>query len=75
MGDVGTSSIAIGPWSVTVTPETVAILSTHKQRAAQQCLELGTTLTDDSFVFSYAPDHHRRQGRSGTRWQPSTTRL
>ena len=30
-----------------MTPETVAILSTHKQRAAQQCLELGTTLTDE----------------------------
>jgi hypothetical protein len=40
-------------------PETVAILTAHRQRAGQQCAELGTTLTGDSFVFSYAPDHQR----------------
>lgn len=40
-------------------PETVTILTVHKQRAEQQCAELGTTLDDGSFVFSYAPDHRR----------------
>jgi len=44
---------------VNLDPETVAILTAHKQRAEQQCAELGTTLDDDSFVFSYAPDHRR----------------
>ena len=44
---------------VNLDPETVAILTAHKQRAEQQCAELGTTLNDGSFVFSYAPDHRR----------------
>lgn len=38
---------------------TVAILTAHKQRAETRCAALGTTLDDDAFVFSYAPDHRR----------------
>jgi integrase len=44
---------------VNLDPETVAILTAHKQLAARQCAEIGTTLDEDSFVFSYAPDHRR----------------
>jgi integrase len=44
---------------VSLDPDTVAILSDHKQRVEQRCAEIGNTLTDDSFVFSYAPDHRR----------------
>ena len=44
---------------VNLDPETVTILTAHKQRAEQQCAELGMTLADDSFVFSYTPDHRR----------------
>jgi integrase len=44
---------------VSLDPATVAILAAHKQRAQRHCIELGTTLDDDTFVFSYAPDHRR----------------
>jgi integrase len=44
---------------VNLDPETIAILAAHKQRAEQQCTDIGTMLDDDSFVFSYAPDHRR----------------
>ena len=39
---------------VNLDPETVAILTVHKQRVQQRCAELGTTLPNDAFVFSYA---------------------
>lgn len=39
--------------------DTVASLTAHKERAQRRCAELGTTLDDDAFVFSYAPDHRR----------------
>lgn len=39
--------------------DTIAILTDHKQRVRRCCTELGTTLDDDAFVFSYAPDHRR----------------
>ncbi|MCA1693708.1 MAG: site-specific integrase [Actinobacteria bacterium] len=45
---------------VSLDPGTVAILTAHKQRAEQQCAALGTTLADDGFVFSYAPDHRQQ---------------
>jgi integrase len=38
---------------------TIAILTDHRQRARRRCTELSTTLDDDAFVFSYAPDHRR----------------
>ena len=38
---------------------TIDILTEHKDRAQRHCAELGTTLDDDAFVFSYAPDHRR----------------
>jgi integrase len=44
---------------VSLDPATVAILTAHKERAQRRCIELGTTLDDDTFVFSYAPDHRR----------------
>lgn len=44
---------------VNLDPETIAILAAHKERSAHQCAAIGTTLDDDSFVFSYAPDHRR----------------
>jgi integrase len=44
---------------VSLDPATIAILTSHKQRAQRSCTELGTTLDDDTFVFSYAPDHRR----------------
>ena len=45
---------------VSLDPDTVTILTGSQQQCAeQQCVELGTTLTDDTFVFSYAPDHRR----------------
>ncbi len=44
---------------VNLDPDTIAILTAHKQLAARQCAQLGTTLDDDSFLFSYAPDHRR----------------
>jgi integrase len=44
---------------VSLDPGTVAILTAHKQRTEQQCAGLGTTLADDGFVFSYAPDHRQ----------------
>jgi integrase len=44
---------------VNLDPDTIAILTAHKQRTAQQCVQIGTTLAEDSFVFSYAPDHRR----------------
>jgi integrase len=44
---------------VSLDPATIAILIAHKQRAQRRCTELGTTLDDDTFVFSYAPDHRR----------------
>jgi hypothetical protein len=34
-------------------------LTAHKERVQRRCTELGTTLDDDAFVFSYAPDHRR----------------
>jgi hypothetical protein len=37
----------------------VALLTAHKQRAETRCAALGTTLDEDTFVFSYAPDHRR----------------
>jgi hypothetical protein len=39
--------------------DTITILGQHKARAEQRCADLGTTLDDDAFVFSYAPDHRR----------------
>ncbi|MGH3935750.1 MAG: tyrosine-type recombinase/integrase, partial [Pseudonocardiaceae bacterium] len=39
--------------------DTIAILKEHKQRVQRRCAELGTTLDDDAFLFSYAPDHRR----------------
>ncbi|MDQ3763525.1 MAG: site-specific integrase [Actinomycetota bacterium] len=39
--------------------DTIGILREHKARAEQRCAELSTTLNDDAFVFSYAPDHRR----------------
>ncbi|MBV8542396.1 MAG: hypothetical protein JO115_24410 [Pseudonocardiales bacterium] len=39
--------------------DTVSILIDHKECAQRRCAELGTTLDDDAFVFSYAPDHRR----------------
>jgi integrase len=39
--------------------DTVAVLTAHKQRAETRCAALGTTLDNDAFVFSYAPDHRR----------------
>ncbi|MGH3924658.1 MAG: tyrosine-type recombinase/integrase [Pseudonocardiaceae bacterium] len=39
--------------------DTVTILTAHKERAQRCCAELGTTLDDDAFVFSYSPDHRR----------------
>lgn len=50
---------------VNLDPDTVAILTAHKQRAQQQCTDIGTTLTDDAFVFSYAPDHQRHRDPDG----------
>jgi len=44
---------------VSLDPDTVAILTDHKRRVEYQCAGIGTTLTDDAFVFSYAPDHRR----------------
>ena len=44
---------------VSLDPDTVAILTAHKQQAQRRCTELGTTLDDDAFVFSYTPDHRR----------------
>ncbi len=44
---------------VSLDPGTVAILTAYKQRVQRCCTELGTTLDDDTFVFSYAPDHQR----------------
>jgi integrase len=44
---------------VSLDPDTVAILTAHKQRVQRRCTELGITLDDDAFVFSYAPDHRR----------------
>ncbi len=44
---------------VSLDPDTVAILTAHKQRAQRCCTEVGTTLDDDTFVFSYTPDHRR----------------
>jgi integrase len=44
---------------VSLDPDTVAILTAHQQQAQRRCTELGTTLDDDAFVFSYAPDHRR----------------
>jgi hypothetical protein len=39
--------------------DTVALLTAHKQHAETWCAALGTTLDEDAFVFSYAPDHRR----------------
>jgi integrase len=39
--------------------DTITILTDHKQSAQRRCAALGTTLDDDAFVFSYAPDHRR----------------
>jgi integrase len=39
--------------------DTVAILAAHKERARARCEEIGTTLDDSAFVFSYSPDHRR----------------
>jgi integrase len=39
--------------------DTITILSQHRERAEQRCADLDTTLDDDTFVFSYAPDHRR----------------
>ncbi len=39
--------------------DTITILNQHKARAEQRCTDLGTTLDDDAFVSSYAPDHRR----------------
>ncbi len=44
---------------VSLDPDTIAILTAHKQSVQRGCTELGTTLDDDAFVFSYAPDHRR----------------
>ena len=44
---------------VSLDPGTVAILTAYKQRVQRCCTELGTTLDDDAFVFSYVPDHCR----------------
>jgi integrase len=39
--------------------DTITILSQHRERAEQRCADLDTALDDDTFVFSYAPDHRR----------------
>ncbi len=44
---------------VSLDPDTIAILTVHKQSAQRHCTELGTTLDEATFVFSYAPDHRR----------------
>ncbi len=44
---------------VSLDPDTITILRDHKRRVEQRCTEMGTPLTDDTFVFSYTPDHRR----------------
>lgn len=44
---------------VSLDQDTIEILSAHKKRVDQQCTAIKKPLTDDAFVFSYAPDHRR----------------
>ncbi|MGH3865806.1 MAG: hypothetical protein ACRDQ4_06625 [Pseudonocardiaceae bacterium] len=58
-------------------PDTVTILTDHKQRAQRRCTELDTTLDDDAFAFSYIPDHRRHCDLDGIthRYTKMTTDL
>lgn len=38
---------------------TVEILDAHRKRCAKRCTDIGAVLEDDSYVFSYSPDHRR----------------
>jgi integrase len=44
---------------VSLDRDTIAVLRDHKRRVEQRCAAVGTTLTDDTFVFSYVLDHRR----------------
>jgi integrase len=44
---------------VSLDPDTITILTAHKQQVQRRCTELGITLDAGAFVFSYAPDHRR----------------
>jgi integrase len=41
---------------VALDPETLALLTQHRELWEQRCADLGCTLDDDTFVFSPAPD-------------------
>jgi integrase len=41
---------------IALDPETVRVLTEHRQRFVERCAELGITLSDDAFLFSLAPD-------------------
>jgi integrase len=62
---------------VSLDPGTAAILTAHKQRVQLHCAELGVTLNDNSFVFSYAPDHRRHCDPDGerARWTEAVAAL
>ena len=42
---------------VALDPFTLELLAEHRQRIAAQCTQLGVSLTDDTFIFSAAPDN------------------
>jgi integrase len=44
---------------------TVALLIEHRERVVERCTEVGTTFSEQLFVFSYQPDHARPCNPSG----------